>query len=262
TSLQLQFSLIIDGGSSVNVTNFRLVEKLNLPTLVNPRPYKKQWLSEKGEMVMDKQVSLAITLGNYRDEILCDMGYVVLNRPWAFVQWLEKAEPNHIFVNPLPNLAYGTQPAGFPFFYIKPVQNEKIIRKFYPEEKGTVTDVDLIGNSLIIIQKSLMDEVAPTWVNISLKMKDYPENDKAFGWPPWDLKVENRFIIHYTYGCDYNLKFDMRVTHDEVSNKFSFEHMGQKVVLKPLSPREVCEDHLKIKKRKRRKKRKKESPKG
>ena len=24
--------------------------------------------------------------------------------------------------------------------------------------------------------------------------------------PPWDLNVENKFIIHYTYGCDYNMK--------------------------------------------------------
>jgi hypothetical protein len=24
--------------------------------------------------------------------------------------------------------------------------------------------------------------------------------------PPWDLETYNKFIIHYTYGCDYNLK--------------------------------------------------------
>ncbi|XP_020962733.1 hydroxyproline O-arabinosyltransferase 3 isoform X1 [Arachis ipaensis] len=179
-----------------------------------------------------------------------DRGYIVLNRPWAFVQWLEKAdieeeyilmaEPDHIFVNPLPNLAHGSQPAGYPFFYIKPVENEKLIRKFYPEDKGPVTDVDPIGNSPVIIQKvksrlviSLMEEIAPTWVNISLRMKDDQETDKAFGWvlemyayavasalhgvkhilrkdfmlqPPWDLHVGKKFIIHYTYGCDYNLK--------------------------------------------------------
>ncbi|XP_019459109.1 PREDICTED: hydroxyproline O-arabinosyltransferase 3-like [Lupinus angustifolius] len=175
-----------------------------------------------------------------------DRGYIVLNRPWAFVQWLEKAdieeeyilmaEPDHIFVNPLPNLASRTQPAGFPFFYIKPAENEKIIRKFYPEEKGPVTDVDPIGNSPVIIQKSLMEEIAPSWVNISLRMKDDPETDKAFGWvlemyayavasalhgvkhilrkdfmlqPPWDLHVGKKFIIHYTYGCDYNLKGEL-----------------------------------------------------
>ncbi|CAL5190475.1 unnamed protein product [Lathyrus oleraceus] len=172
-----------------------------------------------------------------------DRGYIVLNRPWAFVQWLEKAvideeyilmaEPDHIFVNPLPNLASENEPAGYPFFYIKPAENEKIMRKFYPKEKGPVTDVDPIGNSPVIIHKYLLEEIAPTWVNVSLRMKDDPETDKVFGWvlemyayavasalhgikhtlrkdfmlqPPWDLEVGKTFIIHYTYGCDYNLK--------------------------------------------------------
>lgn len=63
------------------------------------------------------------------------------------------AEPDHLFLRPLPNLAHGTKPAGYPFFYIKPAENKKIIRKFYPEEKGPVTDVDPIGNSPVIIHK-------------------------------------------------------------------------------------------------------------
>ncbi|KAK9157421.1 hypothetical protein Scep_003995 [Stephania cephalantha] len=175
-----------------------------------------------------------------------DRGYVVLNRPWAFVQWLEKAtideeyilmaEPDHVFVNPLPNLAQGGNPVAFPFFYIKPAQNEKIIRKFYPEEKGPVTDIDPIGNSPVIIKKSMLEKIAPTWMNVSLSMKDDRETDKAFGWvlemyayavasalhrvqhilrkdfmlqPPWDLEVGKKFIIHYTYGCDYSLKGEL-----------------------------------------------------
>lgn len=24
--------------------------------------------------------------------------------------------------------------------------------------------------------------------------------------PPWDLEIGKKFIVHYTYGCDYNLK--------------------------------------------------------
>lgn len=63
------------------------------------------------------------------------------------------AEPDHIFVNPLPNLANGGYPAAFPFFYIKPAQNEKLLRKFYPEEMGPVTNIDPIGNSPVIIKK-------------------------------------------------------------------------------------------------------------
>lgn len=175
-----------------------------------------------------------------------DQGYVVLNRPWAFVQWLEKAtieeeyilmaEPDHIFVKPLPNLARGGLPAAFPFFYIKPAENEKIVRKYYPEEKGPVTDIDPIGNSPVIIKKSLLEKIAPTWMNVSIKMKNDPDTDKTFGWvlemygyavasalhgvqhilrkdfmiqPPWDLKLGSCFIIHYTYGCDYSLKGEL-----------------------------------------------------
>ncbi|KAL7615106.1 hydroxyproline O-arabinosyltransferase NOD3 [Lactuca sativa] len=175
-----------------------------------------------------------------------DRGYVVLNRPWAFVQWLERAtieeeyilmaEPDHIFVNPLPNLARGEHPAGFPFFYIKPAENEKVMRKFYPMEKGPITNIDPIGNSPVIISKHVLEKIAPTWMNISLRMKDDLETDKAFGWvlemyayavasalhnvrhilrkdlmlqPPWDGEVGKKFIIHYTYGCDYNMKGEL-----------------------------------------------------
>lgn len=175
-----------------------------------------------------------------------DRGYIVLNRPWAFVQWLEKAtieeeyvlmaEPDHIFVTPLPNLAHGGYPAAFPFFYIKPDQNEKLLRKFFPEEMGPVTNIDPIGNSPVIIKKELLEKIAPTWMNVSLKMKDDPETDKTFGWvlemyayavasalhgvqhvlqkdfmlqQPWDLEVGKKYIIHYTYGCDYNMKGEL-----------------------------------------------------
>ncbi|XP_057515078.1 hydroxyproline O-arabinosyltransferase NOD3-like isoform X1 [Amaranthus tricolor] len=171
-------------------------------------------------------------------------GYVVLNRPWAFVQWLEKAtieekyvlmaEPDHLFVRPLPNLAVGKYPVAFPFFYIKPAENEKIVRKFYP--KGSISNVDPIGNSPVIIRKSILKKIAPTWMNVSLRIKNDTEADTTFGWvqemyayaiasalhgvkhilhkefmvqPPWDQKLGDTYIIHYTYGCDYNMKGEL-----------------------------------------------------
>ncbi|KAK3163466.1 hypothetical protein QOZ80_1AG0004110 [Eleusine coracana subsp. coracana] len=175
-----------------------------------------------------------------------DHGYVVLNRPWAFVQWLQKAkikeeyilmaEPDHIFVRPLPNLATDNEPAAFPFFYIKPAENEKIVRKYYPKERGPITNVDPIGNSPVIIKKTLLEKIAPTWMNVSIQMKEDKETDKAFGWvlemygyavasalhgvqhilrkdfmiqPPFDTKLQNTFIIHFTYGNDYSLKGEL-----------------------------------------------------
>ncbi|KAE8709011.1 Detected protein of confused Function [Hibiscus syriacus] len=215
--------------------------------------YKKQKDMPRSEMGGFTRILHSGSPDNLMDEIPTvvvdplpaglDRGYIVLNRPWAFVQWLEKAtieedyilmaEPDHIFVTPLPNLAQGGYPAAFPFFYIKPVENEKLLRKFFPDEMGSVTNIDPIGNSPVIIKKDLLEKIAPTWMNVSLKMKDDPETDKAFGWvlemyayavasalhgvqhilrkdfmlqPPWDLEIGKRFIIHYTYGCDFNMK--------------------------------------------------------
>ncbi|EFJ23955.1 hypothetical protein SELMODRAFT_150302 [Selaginella moellendorffii] len=172
-----------------------------------------------------------------------DKGFVVLNRPWAFVQWFRDveieedyvfmAEPDHIIIRPIPNLSTGELPAAFPFFYIDPKQFQKTLRRWYPESKGPITNIDPIGNSPVIIKKSLLKEIAPTWMNVSLEMKNDPQADKDFGWvlemygyavasamhgvqhvlrkdfmlqPPYDTKLEKKFIIHYTYGCDYTLK--------------------------------------------------------
>ena len=41
-------SMIIDGGSCTNVASNALVEKLGLPLLKHPRPYKLQWLNDCG----------------------------------------------------------------------------------------------------------------------------------------------------------------------------------------------------------------------
>ena len=83
----------------------------------------------------------------YRHQLLEHLFFLV------FCRYILMAEPDHIFVKPLPNLAHGDNPAGFPFFYITPAQHEKIVRKFYPEEYGPVTNVDPIGNSPVIIKK-------------------------------------------------------------------------------------------------------------
>ncbi|RDX76431.1 hypothetical protein CR513_43573, partial [Mucuna pruriens] len=45
-------SLIIDGGSSVNVARLRLVENLSIPTLYHPKPCKVQWLSNNGKWLL------------------------------------------------------------------------------------------------------------------------------------------------------------------------------------------------------------------
>ncbi|RDX75531.1 hypothetical protein CR513_44574, partial [Mucuna pruriens] len=78
-------SIIIDGGSSVNISRSRLVEKLKLPTLAHPRPYKSQWLNSEGELA----VSLVFTLGKYEDGVLyyvvsMEATHILLRRPWQY----------------------------------------------------------------------------------------------------------------------------------------------------------------------------------
>ncbi|OWM88486.1 hypothetical protein CDL15_Pgr023987 [Punica granatum] len=121
-----------------------------------------------------------------------DQGYIVLNRPWAFVQWLQQAEikedyilmaePDHIILKPIPNLSRGGLGAAFPFFYIEAQKYESTLWKFFPVEKGLITNIDPIGNSPVIVGMESLKKIAPTWMNVSLAMKKDTEADKAFGW--------------------------------------------------------------------------------
>ena len=66
-------NLIIGGGSCTNVTSTFLVEKLNLNVQKHSRPYTLQWLSEDGDLKVQKQVKVPITIGRYAVEVLSDV---------------------------------------------------------------------------------------------------------------------------------------------------------------------------------------------
>ena len=82
-------SMIIDGGSCTNVASATMVEKLGLPTMKHPEPYKLQWLNDCGELKVNRQVKIAFSIGDYEDEVICDVvpmqaGHMLLGRPWQF----------------------------------------------------------------------------------------------------------------------------------------------------------------------------------
>ncbi|CAI5957821.1 unnamed protein product, partial [Closterium sp. NIES-64] len=172
--------------------------------------------------------------------------YVVLNRPYAFVQWIQQAtfpedyvwmaEPDHLILRPIPNLSVGDMPSAFPFHYIEPAKNKAALHRWFPPEKGPINKIDPIGNSPVIIHKHLLRRLAPLWHNVTLEMKSDPVADKAFGWvlemygyatsaallgiqhtlhrmwmiqPPWDTEPGDSYLIHYTYGCDFALNGTM-----------------------------------------------------
>ena len=82
-------SLKVDGGSCANVASTRVVDKFGLSTISHTKPYKLQWLSEVGEIIVNKQVLINFSIGKYKDEVLCDVvpmeaTHVLLGRPWQF----------------------------------------------------------------------------------------------------------------------------------------------------------------------------------
>jgi len=82
-------SLIIDWGSCTNVASTRVVDKLGLPTISHTKPYKLQWISEEGEIIVNKQVLIAFSIGKYKVEVLCDVvpmeaTHILLGRPLQF----------------------------------------------------------------------------------------------------------------------------------------------------------------------------------
>ena len=82
-------SMIIDGGSCTNFSSNALVEKLGLPLLKHPRPYKLQWLNDCGEVKVNKQVLVSFSIGRYSDKVICDVvpmhtGHILLGRPWQY----------------------------------------------------------------------------------------------------------------------------------------------------------------------------------
>ena len=81
--------MIIDGGSCTNIASTIMVEKLGLPTIKHPRPYKLQWLDDSGEVKVNKQVLVTFQISKYEDELLCDVvsmpaGHLLLRAPWQF----------------------------------------------------------------------------------------------------------------------------------------------------------------------------------
>jgi hypothetical protein len=82
-------SMIIDEGCCTNVDSTIFVEKLNLPTLKHPKPYKLQWLNDCGVVKVNKQVLVSFSIGRYKDEVLCDVvsmhvDHILLGRPLQF----------------------------------------------------------------------------------------------------------------------------------------------------------------------------------
>ncbi|XP_047251293.1 uncharacterized protein LOC124886550 [Capsicum annuum] len=82
-------TLVIDSGSCANIVSVAMVNFLKLPTTLHTSPYKLQWLNECGELKVMRQCVIRFKVGNYHDEVLCDVipmqaCHLLLGRPWQY----------------------------------------------------------------------------------------------------------------------------------------------------------------------------------
>lgn len=151
-----------------------------------------------------------------------DGGYVVLNRPWAIVQWMRTAppaepfvlmcEPDHLWLAPLPNPLLLPSPGGlgggggqgapppppprlaaYPFFYIEPASRAHlpITAHFFAPEAGRgapaftpslASSIPPIGNSPALLATPDLAALAPAWDATARAVFDYAPARAAWGW--------------------------------------------------------------------------------
>jgi hypothetical protein len=87
TAKDRKCKVIVDSGSTGNLISTEMVEKLELTMTKHPSPYKVSWLQKGHRVSVTKQCLVKFKIGNYHDEILCDVipmdvCHILLGRPW------------------------------------------------------------------------------------------------------------------------------------------------------------------------------------
>ena len=65
-----------------------MVDKLSLTIKPRLKPYKLQWITNEGGIIVKDHVSVLISIGKYK-EVICDVvpvegEHILLGRPWQF----------------------------------------------------------------------------------------------------------------------------------------------------------------------------------
>ena len=148
-------------------------------------------------------------------------GFIVLNRPNAFVQMLNDpkwkelvteeyvyiAETDHLLRKHLPNDATPTTPVGQFFHYMNYEATPKHVPALLPYMEGKEPSLlKPVGPSPVLIHVDQLRLVAPKWRSISLAMKKDAACDKAFGWVlemwGWTVAATVNGVVHAVRGPD------------------------------------------------------------
>ncbi|KAL5777402.1 hypothetical protein ACOSP7_010328 [Xanthoceras sorbifolium] len=83
-------NVILDGGSSENIVSKEAVEKLTLPVVEHPTPYKVAWFRKGNEIPVTSCCLVKFNMGNdFEEEAWCDVApmdacHILLGRPWLY----------------------------------------------------------------------------------------------------------------------------------------------------------------------------------
>ena len=72
-------TFIIHSGSCVNMASPRVVDTFSLKIIPHAKPYKLSWLKEE-EIKVTKQVLINFSIGNFKDEVLCDIVPIITSQ--------------------------------------------------------------------------------------------------------------------------------------------------------------------------------------
>ncbi|KAG2433123.1 hypothetical protein HYH02_012825 [Chlamydomonas schloesseri] len=141
--------------------------------------------------------------------------YIVLNRPYAFMQWMKMVsipekyfvmcEADHLFMRPLPNFMNGEAAGAALFTYIVPWNYNDIVKKFIGKDKSDeeVKKVPQIGNSPTFISTEEFKVLAPIWYNTTMEIFDDKEAHDAWNWV---LEMYGYAIATYRAGQHVNMR--------------------------------------------------------
>ncbi|GLI67444.1 hypothetical protein VaNZ11_011637 [Volvox africanus] len=168
-------------------------------------------------------------------EVSKNSTYIVLNRPYAFIEWINKVsipekyfvmcETDHLFLRPMPNLMNGEYQGAALFSYIVPWNYPNVVRKFI----GNVSDEEVhrvpqIGNSPTFVSVDEFRVLAPIWYNTTLDIYEDKEAHDAWNWV---LEMYAYSLATYRAAQNANIKVHVNMLAHPPFDKEEVDYEGK-----------------------------------
>ena len=130
-------------------------------------------------------------------------------------EYLLILETDHVIMNPIPNLATPTTPAGFIFgyMYANPSQ-DYVIKKYWPS--GSSADLDPVGPSPVLIHRDQLARIYPRWLDFSLDLRSNGDAEKVI--QGWVQEMWGYSIAAASLGIKHKLVKDFQVEPGALSD--------------------------------------------